>query len=38
MLHIKNLDDGVEVFKALGSELRINILKLLLEYKEMNMN
>lgn len=38
MLHIKKLDDGVEVFKALGSELRINILKLLLEHKEMNMN
>lgn len=38
MLHIKKLDDGVEIFKALGSELRVNILKLLLEYKEMNMN
>lgn len=38
MLHIKKLDDGIEVFKALGSELRINILKLLLENKEMNMN
>ena len=38
MLHIKKLDDGIEVFKALGSELRINILKLLLENKELNMN
>ncbi|HCO62748.1 MAG TPA: transcriptional regulator [Clostridiales bacterium] len=38
MLHIKKLDEGVELFKALGSELRINILKLLLEHKEMNMN
>lgn len=38
MLHIKKLDDGIEVFKALGSELRINILKLLLENREMNMN
>ena len=38
MLHIKKLDDGLEVFKALGSELRIKILKLLLENKEMNMN
>lgn len=38
MLHIKNLDAGLEVFKALGSELRINIVKLLLENKEMNMN
>lgn len=38
MLHIKNLDEGLNVFKALGSELRINIVKLLLENKEMNMN
>ena len=38
MLHIKNLDQGLEVFKALGSELRINIVKLLLENQEMNMN
>ena len=29
MLHVKNLDEGLEVFKALGSELRINIIKLL---------
>ena len=38
MLHIKNLDEGLEVFKALGSEIRIQILKLLLENREMNMN
>ena len=38
MLHIKNLDEGLPVFKALGSELRINIVKLLLENREMNMN
>ena len=38
MLHIKNLDDGMDVFKALGSELRVRIIKLLLEHKEMNMN
>lgn len=38
MLHIKNLDQGLAVFKALGSELRINIVKLLLENREMNMN
>ncbi len=38
MLHIKKLDDGVNVFKALGSEVRVNILKLLLQRKEMNMN
>lgn len=38
MLHVKNLDKGLEVFKALGSELRINIIKLLQENHEMNMN
>lgn len=38
MLHITNLDEGVEVFKALGSELRVRIIKLLLENQEMNMN
>ena len=38
MLHVKNLDEGLEVFKALGSELRINIINLLQENHEMNMN
>ena len=38
MVHVKNLDEGLEVFKALGSELRINIIKLLQENHEMNMN
>lgn len=38
MLHVKNLDEGLEIFKALGSELRINIIKLLQENQEMNMN
>ena len=38
MLHIKNLDEGLNVFKALGSDVRINIIKKLLENKEMNMN
>jgi len=38
MLHIKSLDEGLGVFKALGSELRINIVKLLLDNREMNMN
>ena len=31
MLHIKKLEDGIELYKALGSELRIEIMKLLLE-------
>ena len=38
MLHIKSLDDGLELFKALGSDIRIEILKILREYGSMNMN
>ncbi len=38
MLHIKTLDEGLEVFKALGSEIRLSIIKLLLKNKGMNMN
>lgn len=38
MLHIKNLEEGLKVFVALGSELRIEIIKLLIENREMNMN
>lgn len=38
MLHIKDLEDGLSIFKALGSSVRIQIIKLLLDNKEMNMN
>lgn len=38
MLHIKSLDDGLDIFKALGSEIRIEILKILMENEGMNMN
>ncbi|SET60730.1 ArsR/SmtB family transcription factor [[Clostridium] polysaccharolyticum] len=38
MLHITSLDDGLALFKALGSDIRIEIIKLLLENKQMNMN
>ena len=38
MMYIKNLEDGVELFKVLGSEVRVNIIQLLLKKKEMNMN
>lgn len=38
MIYIKNLEDGVELFKALGSEVRVSIIRLLLKNKEMNMN
>ena len=29
MLHITSLDDGLDIFKALGSDVRIEIIKLL---------
>ncbi len=38
MLHIESLDDGLELFKALGSDVRIEIIKLLLANQGMNMN
>ena len=38
MLHIKSLDEGLDVFKALGSEIRVEIVKILLENNGMNMN
>ena len=38
MLHIKNIDEGLKVFKALGSEIRVQIVKLLLKNHAMNMN
>lgn len=38
MLHITSLDEGLELFKALGSDMRIQILKLLLEHKQLSMN
>lgn len=38
MLHIKSLDEGLEIFKALGSDIRIEIIKILLENNGMSMN
>jgi len=38
LLYIEKIEDGLKVFKALSSKLRIDIVKLLLENKEMNMN
>lgn len=38
MLHIKSLDEGLDIFKALGSEVRVEIIKLLMENGGMNMN
>ncbi|NLM12868.1 MAG: winged helix-turn-helix transcriptional regulator [Epulopiscium sp.] len=38
MLHIKSLEEGLDIFKALASDIRISIIKLLLSTNELNMN
>lgn len=38
MLHIKTLDEGLEIFKALGSDIRIQIIKTLLKNNGLTMN
>ncbi len=38
MIHITSLNEGLELFKALGSDVRIQILNILLENGPMNMN
>ncbi len=38
MLYIRKLEEGIELFKALGSELRVGIIQLLLKNREMSMN
>ena len=38
MIHITSLDEGLETFKALGSEIRLQILSILLENGQMSMN
>jgi predicted transcriptional regulator len=38
LLHITSLNDGLELFKALGSDVRIEILNILLENDNMSMN
>jgi predicted transcriptional regulator len=38
MLHISSLDEGLELFKALGSDIRVEIIKILLNESGMNMN
>ena len=38
MIHITSLDGGLETFKALGSDTRIQILNILLENEQMSMN
>lgn len=38
MLHITSMEDGLDLFKALGSELRIEILKILMKHQNVSMN
>ena len=38
MIHITSLDEGLETFKALGSEIRLQILNILLDNDQMSMN
>ncbi len=38
MLHITSLTEGLELFKALGSDVRVSILNILLENNNMSMN
>ncbi|OPJ65031.1 ArsR/SmtB family transcription factor [Clostridium oryzae] len=38
MIHISNLQEGLPLFKALSSDIRLEILNLLAEYKQLNMN
>jgi len=38
LIHIKNIEDGLPVFKALGSDIRVNIIKLLIENRQMSMH
>lgn len=38
MIHITNLKDSLLLFKALSSDVRINIIDILSQYKQLNMN
>lgn len=38
MIHIKKIEDGLPIYKALGSDVRISIIKLLIENKQMSMH
>ncbi len=38
MMHIKSVSEGVEIFKALGSDVRVEIIRLLIENKSMSMS
>lgn len=38
MIHITNLKESLPLFKALSSDVRMNILEILSQYKQLNMN
>ena len=38
MLQINGLDEGLEIFKCLGSDVRMNIMELLARNGEMNLH
>ena len=38
MLHIETIEDGLELYKALGSDIRVEIIRILLAEPGMNMN
>lgn len=38
MIHITNLKESLSLFKALSSDIRLEILQLLSEHKQLNMN
>jgi predicted transcriptional regulator len=38
MIHIKNLKSGLNIFKALGSDIRIQILELIAQHQTLNLN
>lgn len=38
MIHIKDLQSGLNIFKALSSEIRIEILTILTKYDSLNLN
>lgn len=38
MIHLKDIREGTKIFKALGSEIRLEILSLISEHQQLNMH
>jgi predicted transcriptional regulator len=38
MIRIETIDEGIPLFKALSSEVRVKIISLLIKHRELNMN